>query len=88
MNFKVYRIYYVYDKYVKCTFLYNGNLEDCNDFVENYIVKLDKIFISPYYDRIYIVKNENELDYSKDYIDIRQKNNYSIINCFKFIKWI
>ena len=73
--YEVYRIYSVDDEYIETLLIYNGNYQNSNNFIKDYLSKLNNIFISLYYDRIYIVKNKEELEYIDDYIDVKYYKN-------------
>jgi hypothetical protein len=73
--YEVYRIYSVDDEYIETLLIYNGNYQNSNNFIKDYLSKLNNIFISSYYDRIYIVKNKEELEYIDDYIDVKYYKN-------------
>ena len=94
--YEVYRIYSVNDEYIETLLIYKGNYQNLNNFIKDYVSKLNNIFISLYYDRIYIVKNKEELEYIDDYIDVKyykkKLNNYIqiytyfLINIFNKLK--
>lgn len=65
---QVWRLTSLFDDVVNYKLIYTGDSETVMDFIKMYIIKIETTYT--YYDRIYIVNCEEEIDNTDTYIDV------------------
>ena len=78
MTVEVWHSYSTDDENIWDVLLYKGDMEDARQYVKKYISNEQVKY--PYYDKIFIVNNKNDLEYADEYIDMNE-----CINVNKYI---